>query len=411
VPGAGALTALHADILELRRGIGQRVPPDPDAWSRLAETVAQLPAAQYQPALSSPAGRETQAPAMAPRDRLWSSADRVLGYVNRVHGTGYCLGTRLGGAGSSSIYLLDEPGRDHAVLKWNRDPATAAPLRQAGPLIAAARRGGWPAPAWLAPGTTPSGFPYLVQEHAPGTPSGRVTAELVRAVLPVLDVQAGLAPDAGHDWSASDRRIVFVGEPAAADPVPADAASFPGSGDTALSPAACWAADTDDGSFSPDTDDASPAEVVAAFSPGGAAFVESVRAWVSPFRSVTLAGGNLVHGNLVPANVLLDGGRLTALTSAEGAGKGSRMHDVASLAVHALLWDGEPGALDDLLGYGASHARPGELEISLAARLLGVVARHVTHDPHNAGDLIDQAAAGLARLGHADQRLARSFAH
>jgi hypothetical protein len=94
----------------------------------------------------------------------------------------------------------------------------------------------------------------------------------------------------------------------------------------------------------------------------------------------------------------MDDGQVTALTGAGALGKGSRLHDVASLAVHALLWDGEPAALDELLRYAADHACPGEFEVSLAARLLTVLARGVTHSPENASQLIGQAAAALARL-------------
>jgi aminoglycoside phosphotransferase (APT) family kinase protein len=279
----------------------------------------------------------------------------VLGYLNRVHGTTYELSSWLGGTEPSMTYLLNGPDGSHAVLRWNRDPGPAQQLRRAAPLIAAARAAGWPTPAWLVSGTTPSGFPYHVLEHAPGTPGSQVTTDLVRAILPVLQTQAGLAPAAGPDWTAHDHQVVFGADPADAD-------------------------------------------AVAAFCPAGAALVADICAWTGSFRSVTLPAGDLVHGHLVPDNVLLDNCRVTALTGAEALGKGSRMHDVASLAVHGLLWDGEPGALDELLSYAAAHAGPGEFEVSLAAGLLAVVAHYITDDADHASGLIDQAAAALARL-------------
>lgn len=352
-PDPATLTALGADITALRRGIGQRAQPDPAAWGHLAESIILLPAS-----LKTAGTRPS-------RDRLKPASERVLGYVNRVQGTSYQLSSRLGGTDPSCVYLLDGPGGKHAVLKWSRDPATAAQAEQAAPLIAAARAAGWPVAAWLASGATPSGFPYRILEYAPGVAPGRVTTALANAVLPVIGSQAGLAPDGGPDWSARDHAVVFA-------------------------------------------DDGGHAAAVAAFSAEGAALVAAVRAWTSPFRSITLSSSDLVHGHLVPGNVLLDDSRVTALTGAEGMGKGGRLHDVASLVVHALLWHGEPGALDALLGYAAAHARPGEFEVSLAARLLLVLACQVTVHPGDSSVLIDQAAAALGRLGHAGSDLARA---
>ena len=313
------------DITALRRGIGARTTPDPDTWARLPRAIADLPTALSQPP-APPAVTATV------RDRLWPATERVLGYVNRVHSTAYQLNSRLGGTDPSCVYLLDGPGGSHAVLKWIRDPDRAPQVQRAAPLIAAARAAGWTTPAWLASGATPSGFPYQVQEHAPGATAERVTTQLVRAVLPLIHHQAGLAPAAGHDWSADDQRIVSGGEP-------------------------------------------DPAGTLAAFSADGAAFVATVRAWTDRFGPVTLPADDLVHGHLVPDNVLMDDGQATALTGAQALGKGSRLHDVASLAAHALLRDGEPGALDELLSYAAEQACPGEFEVSLAARLLTVLAR------------------------------------
>jgi aminoglycoside phosphotransferase (APT) family kinase protein len=74
-----------------------------------------------------------------------------------------------------------------------------------------------------------------------------------------------------------------------------------------------------------------------------------VFAWVAPHRGFELPTGDLVHGDLNPDNVLLDGDRISALIDVEAVGRGSRMHDLATLLVYATLWDGEPGADDDLL--------------------------------------------------------------
>ncbi|MGH3833057.1 MAG: hypothetical protein ACRDRS_21920 [Pseudonocardiaceae bacterium] len=70
-----------------------------------------------------------------------------------------------------------------------------------------------------------------------------MTRDLVRAALPVLDSQAGQRPDTDQDWFAYDHAVIFRGE----------------SGFT---------------------------DIVAGFSPAGAAFVNTLRSWVMPFRDV-----------------------------------------------------------------------------------------------------------------------------
>ena len=48
--------------------------------------------------------------------------------------------------------------------------------------------------------------------------------------------------------------------------------------------------------------------------------------------------------NLRPDNILLDGDLPTAVTGTEAIGSGSRLHDLATVTVCALLQDGDPAA-------------------------------------------------------------------
>jgi aminoglycoside phosphotransferase (APT) family kinase protein len=107
---------------------------------------------------------------------------------------------------------------------------------------------------------------------------------------------------------------------------------------------------------------------------------------------------DLVHGNLRPGNILLDGDRLTAVIGTEATGNGSRLHDLATITACALLEDGDLGALEDLLGYATRHARPGEWEISFAACLLTLLATHVTDDAEDAGLLLHRVTESLRQL-------------
>jgi hypothetical protein len=69
----------------------------------------------------------------------------------------------------------------------------------------------------------------------------------------------------------------------------------------------------------------------------------------------------------------------------DGLGKGSRMHDLATVAADAILQGGDQGALDRLFDYAARNARPGEFEISLAACLLTLLALRIERDGDGAG--------------------------
>ena len=112
---------------------------------------------------------------------------------------------------------------------------------------------------------------------------------------------------------------------------------------------------------------------------------------------IELRSTDLVHGDLNPGNIFLRDGHVRALVDAEALGKGSRFHDLAALLVHARLWDGEPGACDALLSYADRHAAPGELEVSYASCVLGVLAFFAEHNREDPGTLLRKAAESLWR--------------
>lgn len=136
----------------------------------------------------------------------------ILRQVNRAHGASWALVHRLPGGYRSGAYLVrDDDGRE-AVLKYSPDPSWARHVVGTAPLIAEARRGGWPTPAWVAVGVTESGHLYHLQERVDGASPERLTAPMARQVLPILDWQRGRAPDTDQDWSAHDHAVVFAGK-------------------------------------------------------------------------------------------------------------------------------------------------------------------------------------------------------
>lgn len=74
-------------------------------------------------------------------------------------------------------------------------------------------------------------------------------------------------------------------------------------------------------------------------------------------------------------------------------GRDRRLHDLATITACALVEDGDPGALEDLLGYAARDSRSGEFEISLAAGLLTLLAARVADE--DASSLLRRATESL----------------
>lgn len=277
------------------------------------------------------------------------ATERVIAFINRTHGTDFTLEHRFGGGFQNGAYALRAADGSPGVLKWTARRAWAGQVRRAEPVVAAAREAGWPTPAWLLTGTTPSGYPYQIQEYAEGVHPDGITRELAQAVLPVLDIQAGLEPETDHDWSAYDHAVVFADE----------------SGFTST---------------------------LTAFSAAGAEFVDAVRSRMAPYRGVKLRATDLVHGDYNAGNILLLDGRVSAVVDVEALGKGSRFHDLATLIVYARLWDGDPGAVADLLAYAHRHAEPGELELTFASSLIGLLEFLTKHHPEKAATALRTAA-------------------
>ena len=95
---------------------------------------------------------------------------------------------------------------------------------------------------------------------------------------------------------------------------------------------------------------------------------------------------DLVHGDFNPGNVLLFHNEVSAVIDAEAIGKGSRFHDLGTLLAFGALWDGEADAMSMLLEYASKFALPGELEVTIAANLAGLLAFLVDReaDPNSA---------------------------
>lgn len=262
---------------------------------------------------------------------------QVLGEVNADLGSAWTLERLLAGGFQSGAYLVSD-GRRRAVLKWTSDPGWAEVVLGAAPVVSAARSLGWPTPAWLAVGRTRGGGAYQLQEHAAGRADEHVTLAWVEAVLPVIDRQAGAAPTSARDWTTYDHELV-TNDPSGT------AARLAGSG------------------------------------AAGAGLVRSIQQLCGSYPDVRWRHDDLVHGDLNPGNVLLVDGAVTAVVDVEAIGCGSRVHDLATVIAYAALWSPGHEAVDRVLTHLRTLAVPGELEVSLSAVLLDLLAFGLDHWP------------------------------
>ena len=301
----------------------------------------------------------------AHQERMWQSSQKILRYVNRAHQLSYSLTKRLAGGYLGGAYLLTDHKAQHAVLKWDRRKFWADRVTRAAPVVEQARRAGWSTPSWLVVGTSPSGYPYVVQEFVVAAPTEAfpsVTCQVVAAALEFVQSQAGLRLETEVDWTAWDRNILFDHEI-----------------------------------------NAKHADSIRQYSAAGAALVEELQSWMEQFRDIELTTSDLVHGDFHPGNLLYCPDcerecKVIAAIDVEALGRGTRLHDVANMATHCILWPGQVEALQLLNRYGRENAKTGEWEVCVAARLYERLHLHMEHSKEGGPAEVLERATQFVKL-------------
>ncbi|MFJ3706792.1 MULTISPECIES: phosphotransferase [unclassified Streptomyces] len=251
-----------------------------------------------------------------------TEARSILTRANREHRTRFRLDRPLTGGFQSHTWLLagaDETGSDagRAVLKWSPNPGLVPRTLRAAQAVAEVRAAGYMTPAWVATGVTEAGFPYHIQEFAPGGKADRLTDATARLLVPLLESQRGLDPDPERCWSR------YVYESLA------------------------------DGG-------AELRRRLAATGPDGRRFITAVGALLQAYGEVELPTGDLVHGDFRLANVVVPPDGRPVAVDIEALGSGTRAYDYATLLtedeVDESAWNliraaGERVAGPDVLAY------------------------------------------------------------
>jgi len=278
-------------------------------------------------------------------------AELVLTEVNARLGSGYRWQRRLPGGEQRGAHLVSEGARQ-AVLKWEPAGWKAYQLLRAFPAVVHATAGGWRAARWLAAGPLAGGGAFLLQDYVSGTPMSRFDLPAVRAVLATNATQTGLALDSAPDDSSQLEAVL--------------------NGDCA------WKAQ------------------VAGFTAAGAALVrhgDEVTAWAG---AAPVPVSDVVHGDYSSSNILLDPAGSATLVDCQGAGRGSRVRDLADLYRQSFVHPSPDGS-----GLGLLRSVAASLE---GPQVFATCAVAVTYNnlawwvEHKTRAEFDQACARAHRL-------------
>jgi len=247
-------------------------------------------------------------------------ARTVLSEANDTHETQFQLDHRFDdGVQSGAWHLTDNTGR-HAVLKWSPNRSWAPQIERAAGAVAKIRAAGYPTPAWLAVGTTTSGFGYQIQDFVSGRSPNQVTIREARLLIDVLETHAGLDPDPQRCWS----RYVTT--------------SMAGQREELC-------------------------HQLARTGRTGRRLVGACEQLLAAQGPVTLPTDDLVHGDFRPGNILLDADRLSGVIDIEALGSGTRVFDYATLlSAHDIT----PEAMQLLRSAGEQVAGPQALAYCFA---------------------------------------------
>ena len=272
-------------------------------------------------------------------------AERERGFAALALGERWQVTSALDGGYQQGALEVRRSDGVRGVFKAAPDGDSEAVLATKAAAIAKARAAGWPAAAWLEWGAT-DGRPWFVQTFAEGHPIERFTRQLEQVVIEAVAAQAQLATHfPAFDWSA---QVASITERGSYWHRRCEAFGGPAASVARMLEAACAAS-------AARKEDAPP------------------------------PGLDLVHGDFATDNILEHDGRITIIDT-QSVGRGSRAIDLASMAVHCLVWD--QGRTSARRFFTAAVDVAGSAAIGYAAgRALGVAVFAMDNYPAFVGTL------------------------
>ncbi|MEQ7128369.1 aminoglycoside phosphotransferase family protein [Actinopolymorpha sp. B11F2] len=265
----------------------------------------------------------------------------VVSAINHLHGLHFELRGRCEGGMNGGAWILVDPAGGHAILKCRDDDPASRKPRLLG-MVDALRATGYPTPRWIVAGVTEARTSYHVQELVSGQPGDPLTAESVAPLVDVIERQAGLDPDPGHDWSDYISAVVLDQHP--------------------------------DG----------PRPFLQTLGQPGRDLLTHFDQVLAPHGAVQLPGGDMVHGDFNSCNVMMEDGRVTGVIDIEALGSGTRVVDYAWLLREAYVETDSAEVRQLIRRAGEAVAGPGPLAFCVAATAFDIVRFQVVRDdPRN----------------------------
>jgi hypothetical protein len=279
----------------------------------------------------------------------------VISLVNQRHGTSWSLVRRLPGGYLQGAYEIRGSRGERGVLKWHPTDLPTSQLLAAAQSVKRLHAGGWPTAQWLAYGALPEGGAYIVEEFVDGVVPTRLAATGLERLLNANRLQAGMHPDTEQDWSSYIHRVVFDGE----------------------------------------------ADLVARMRARRvtAQLLTRLEHLTANARSLSLPATDLVHGDFVLRNMLVNDGQLRVIDTAH-VGKGTRAYDLACLLLETTIEDGwadptvDPQRVESecLLIIGGS-----ELRVCLVGRMLHYLVFGDSWQDYDPSDLVAKCGSFIER--------------
>ena len=212
----------------------------------------------------------------------------LLEQINMRHNRAFRMKGRYPAGENEGAYaIVDDTGRQF-VLKWHQRPAWLVRLDHAQRITEHLRRLGVPVPTYVLMGAFPDGSTYWVQQALLGAPPHQLTEAHLQQLLRYNDRQAGQASSPEQNWAAYVRAVVFAGESGWADSLRQHSAAT-------------------------------------------RSVLTRLERLVADKQSCCVQMDDIVHGDLVIDNVLVDGARVTGIVDWDAAGSDDRVLDLAKL--------------------------------------------------------------------------------
>jgi fructosamine-3-kinase len=228
--------------------------------------------------------------------------EQLVMRINARHGTQFRLQGRYAAGENEGAFALADTCDARYVLKWNQRPAWLQSIDRARRITDHLRAGQVPVPAYTLADTF-EGIAYWIQTGLPGAPPAQLSPAQLQQLLMYVDMQAGQSITPEQNWSAYVLDVVFRGES--------------GWRDSLLN-----------------------------YGPATRAVLERLTQLLADRRGLVLRADDIVHGDLVIANVLVSSEQISGIIDWDAAGCGDR-----SLDCSKLLFDRyDQPAQRDLLG-------------------------------------------------------------